>query len=41
MKNNLSLKKVFNDFDKLKKGNLNFIQFKTMVQKMSKDISDE
>ena len=25
LKNNLSLKRVFNDFDKQKKGNLNFI----------------
>jgi Ca2+-binding EF-hand superfamily protein len=41
VKHGLSLKKVFNDFDKQRRGSLNFQEFKVMVQKMCKDISDE
>lgn len=41
MKNNLSLRKVFSDFDRDKKGYLIFDEFKSMLQKLSKDITDE
>lgn len=38
-RNNLSLEKVFRDFSK-DKLNMRFSEFKTMVQKMCKNISD-
>lgn len=37
----MSLKRVFNDFDKSKKGYLIYKEFKEMAQKMVKEISDE
>ena len=40
-KNKLTLKKVFNDFDKSKKGYLIYPQFKEMAQKLLKEITDE
>lgn len=36
IKNNLTLQRVFSDFDKAKKGYLTFDQFKNMLQKLSK-----
>ena len=40
-RNKLTLQKVFNDFSKQHKGSLNFVEFRTMVQKMCKEITDE
>ena len=40
-KNNLSLRRVFNDFDKARKGYLIFQQFKDMTQKLLKEITDD
>ena len=40
-KNKLTLKRVFNDFDKAKKGYLNFQEFKELSQKMLKEMSDD
>ena len=40
VKHNLTLKRVFNDFDPQRKGNLTVNEFKTMLQKMSKEITD-
>lgn len=41
LKNNLTLQRVFSDFDKAKKGYLTLSEFKHMLQKLSKDITDE
>lgn len=41
VKNNLTLLRVFSDFDKSRKGFLTFNEFKNMLQKLSKDITDE
>lgn len=41
IKHNLTLKRVFNDFDPQRKGNLTVTEFKTMLQKMVKEMSDE
>jgi Ca2+-binding EF-hand superfamily protein len=40
-RNKLTLQKVFSDFSKQRKGSLNFVEFRTMVQKMCKEITDE
>ena len=41
MKNNLTLQRVFSDFDNAKKRYLSLSEFKFMLQKLSKDITDE
>jgi Ca2+-binding EF-hand superfamily protein len=40
VKNNLSLGRVFRDFDKKKKGYLTYEDFKTMTLKLSKEITE-
>ena len=40
-RNKLSLRRVFNDFDKARKGYMIFSEFKEMIQKVVKQISDE
>ena len=40
VKNKLKLHRVFKDFDKPKKGYLTLDEFRSMLQKLSKDITD-
>ena len=40
-KNKLSLQRIYNDFDRAKKGYLNYQQFKNMLQKIGKQITED